>query len=124
LQGAGMLAIALAIFAVAYSRGLGEADARALTFTALVLMNLVLIATDRSRSVGVWESLRRPNAAMWWVTGSAVVLLALVLYVPWLRTLFRFSTLHPGDIGLCLGAGVVGGVWFEAVKRMSRGGGA
>jgi len=124
LQGAGMLAIALAIFAVAYSRGQGETDARALTFTALVLMNLVLIATDRSRSVSVWEGLRKPNPAMWWVTGSAVVLLALVLYVPWLRTLFRFSTLHPGDIGLCLGAGVVGGVWFEAVKRLSRGGGA
>ena len=121
LQGAGMLAIALAIFAVAYSRGQGEADARALTFTALVLMNLVLIATDRSRSLGVWESLRRPNAAMWWVTGSALALLAMVLYVPWLRTLFQFSTLHPFDIALCLGAGVAGGVWFEAMKRLNRG---
>jgi Ca2+-transporting ATPase len=58
---------------------------------------------------------------MWWVTGSALVLLALVLYVPWLRSLFNFSTLHPGDIALCLGAGVAGGAWFEAVKRMSRG---
>jgi len=121
LQGAGMLAIALVIFAVAYSRGQGEADARALTFTALVLMNLVLIATDRSRSLGVWESLRRPNAAMWWVTGSALALLALVLYVPWLRTLFQFSTLHPSDIALCLGAGMAGGVWFEAMKRLNRG---
>ena len=58
---------------------------------------------------------------MWWVTGSALVLLALVLYVPWLRTLFQFSTLHPGDIALCLGAAVAGGVWFETVKRMNRG---
>jgi Ca2+-transporting ATPase len=121
LQGAGMLAISLAIFAVAYSRGQGEADARALTFTALVLMNLALIATSRSRSLSIGESLRKPNPAMWWVTGSAVVLLAMVLYVPWLRSLFRFSTLHPGDVVLCLGAGVAGGVWFEAVKRMSRG---
>jgi len=121
LQGAGMLAISLAIFAVAYSRGQGEADARALTFTALVLMNLALIATSRSRSLSIGESLRKPNPAMWWVTGSAVVLLAMVLYVPWLRSLFQFSTLHPGDVALCLGAGVAGGVWFEAVKRMSRG---
>jgi Ca2+-transporting ATPase len=121
LQGAGMLAISLAIFAVAYTRGQGEADARALTFTALVLMNLALIATSRSRSLSVWKSLRQPNPAMWWVTGSALLLLALVLYVPWLRSLFRFSTLHPRDIALCLGAGVTGGVWFEVVKRMSRG---
>jgi len=120
LQGGGMLAIALAIFAVAYSRGQGEADARALTFTTLVLMNLALIASGRSRSLNVWESLRKPNPAMWWVAGSALVLLALVLYVPWLRSLFHFSTLHPGDIALCLGAGVVGGAWFEAVKRLSQ----
>jgi len=122
LQGSGMLAISLAIFAVAYSRGQGEADARALTFVSLVLMNLALIATDRSRTLGFWEGLRRPNPAMWWVTGSALVLLALVLYVPWLRSLFHFSTLHPGDIALCLGAGVAGGAWFEAVKRLSRNG--
>jgi P-type Ca2+ transporter type 2C len=120
LQGVGMLAISLAIFAVAYTRGQGEADARALTFTSLVLMNLALIATDRSRTLGIWESLRRPNPAMWWVTGSALALLALVLYVPWLRSLFQFSKLHPFDIGLCLGAGVVGAAWFEALKRMSR----
>ncbi len=120
LQGAGMLAISLAIFAVAYTRGQGEADARALTFTALVLMNLALIATSRSRSLNVWKSLRQPNPAMWWVTGSALLLLALVLYVPWLRSLFNFSTLHPRDIVLCLGAGVAGGVWFEAVKRLSQ----
>jgi Ca2+-transporting ATPase len=121
LQGAGMLAISLAIFAVAYTRGQGEADARALTFTSLVLMNLALIATDRSGTLSVWKGLRRPNPAMWWVTGSALVLLALVLYVPWLRSLFNFSTLHPLDIALCLGAGLAGGAWFEAVKRMSRG---
>jgi Ca2+-transporting ATPase len=83
-------------------------------------MNLALIATSRSRTLGVWESLRRPNPAMWWVTGSALVLLAMVLYVPWLRSLFHFSTLHPRDIALCLGAGLAGGVWFEAVKRLSQ----
>jgi len=120
LQGVGMLAISLAIFAVVYSRGQGEADARALTFTALVLMNLALILTGRSGTLGVWESLRRANPAMWWVTGSALVLLAVVLYVPWLRTLFQLSTLHPFDIGLCLGAGVAGSAWFETVKRASR----
>jgi Ca2+-transporting ATPase len=120
LQGAGMLAISLAIFAVAYSRGQGEADARALTFTALVLMNLALIATSRSRSLSIWKSLQQPNPAMWWVTGSALLLMALVLYVPWLRALFNFSTLHPRDIALCLGAGLAGGAWFETVKRLSR----
>ena len=42
--------ILLVIFAIALRRGQGEADARTLTFTALVMANLALIATNRSWS--------------------------------------------------------------------------
>ncbi|MFN0191661.1 MAG: cation transporting ATPase C-terminal domain-containing protein [Aestuariivirga sp.] len=116
LQGFGVLIILLAIFAVALSRGQGEQDARALTFTALVIANLALIVTNRSWSRTIFGILRMPNPAMWWVVSGAVVFLCLVLYVPFLRTLFHFSTLHPDDLALCAGAGVVSMAWFEAVK--------
>ncbi len=116
LQGFGVLIILLAIFAVALSRGQGEQDARALTFTALVIANLALIVTNRSWSRTIFGILRMPNPAMWWVVSGAVVFLFLVLYVPFLRTLFHFSTLHPDDLALCAGAGVVSMAWFEAVK--------
>ena len=53
---------------------------------------------------------------MWWVFGGAVVFLGLVLYVPHLRALFRFRTLHATDIAICLGAGVVSILWFEGMK--------
>jgi len=64
------------------------------------------------------KALKKTDALF--VVGLSLVLLALVLYVPWLRSLFHFSTLHSGDIALCLGAGVAGGAWFEAVKRFSQ----
>ena len=57
---------------------------------------------------------------MWWVVGSAFVFLALVLYVPFLKALFHFSTLHPGDIGVCVGAGAVSIAWFETLKAFQR----
>lgn len=119
-QGFGVLGILLAIFGVALYRGQGEADARALTFTSLVMANVGLIVTNRSWSGTLGAILRTPNAAMWWVAGSAFVFLGLVLYVPILRGLFHFSTLHPDDIALCCGSVALCMAWFEVLKRFHR----
>ena len=120
MQGAGVLAIMLAIFGVTLYRGLGEYEARALTFTALVVANLALIFTNRSWSRGVVEILRTPNAALWWVVAGTVFFLALAIYLPALRDLFRFNTLHAVDIAFCLAAGVLSIAWFEIFKAMRR----
>lgn len=79
-------------------------DARALAFTTLIIANLGLIWTNRSRTRTVLETLRSPNAALWWITVSAFVFLGLVLYVPFFRVLFQFSTLHALDVAICFGA--------------------
>ena len=120
LQGFGILVILLAIFAVSLHRGQSEQDARALTFTSLVMANLALIAANRSSSRPILATLLTPNPALRWVAGSALVFLALVLYVPFLRELFRFSTLHPSDIALCLAGGAVSLAWFEGLKAFQR----
>ena len=57
---------------------------------------------------------------MWWVGGGALVLLALVLYVPFLKALFHFSTLYPNDIALCVGAETVSIAWFETLKAVQQ----
>lgn len=49
--------------------------------------------------------LRVPNPALWWVLAGATLFLIVVLYVPVIRNLFRFSFLHPDDLGICLLAG-------------------
>ena len=120
IQGLSVLVIALAVFAVALLRGQGELDARALTFTTLIVANLGLILTNRSWSRTILATLKSPNGALWWVVGGALVFLGLALYVPFLRDLFRFSTLHAVDLAICLGAGVVSILWFEAFKLLAR----
>ncbi|MCX6603395.1 MAG: cation-translocating P-type ATPase [Acidobacteria bacterium] len=116
LQGTGVLAILLAIFGLALHRGQGANDARTLTFTCLVLANVAMIVTNRSWSLSIRGILKTPNAAMWWVISGAFTVLALALYVPFLRNLFHFSTLHADDIGLCFGSAALSLVWFEAIK--------
>jgi Ca2+-transporting ATPase len=118
LQGTGALAIILTVFLIALYRGHGAQEARALTFTSLVFTNLALISTNRSWSMSFWAILRRPNAAIWWVIGGALLLLGLVLYTPLLRGLFKFVPLHPMDLAICLMAAVVGILWFESLKMI------
>ena len=120
LQGLGSLAIALVIFGIAVYRKQGELDARALTFTTLILANLGLILSERSSSRLSLKVLRSPNAALWWVFGGGLVFLALVLYVPFLRQLFSFSFLHPIDLTICLAGGAISLLWFEYLKTLNR----
>jgi P-type Ca2+ transporter type 2C len=116
LQGAGVLAIVLTVFAVALSRGQGAEDARALAFTTLIVSNLALILANRSWTRSIAQSFRSKNSALPWVVGGAVGLLALLLATPGPRELFGFSKLHADDLILCIAAGLSGVAWFEAFK--------
>jgi Ca2+-transporting ATPase len=118
LQGAVALALLLAVYLATMARGSGELQARAVTFTALVLANLGLIAVNRSWTRSLAGALRVPNPALWWVTGGALGFLALVLYVPGLRDLFRLATLHLDDAGVAIAVGVGSVAWFEIAKAI------
>jgi Ca2+-transporting ATPase len=118
LQGCGILAIVLAVFAIALYRGQEAEVARALTFTAMVIADLGLIFSNRSRSRGFLTTIGTRNPALWWVMGGALSFLGLVLYVPALRQLFHFGTLHADDILIAVAAGIVCILGAEAAKRV------
>ncbi len=120
LQGVGVLCIVLAVFLISMQRGQGEYGARALSFTTLIIANIGLIMTNRSWTRSMFDSLRTPNTAFWSVVGGALFFLALVIYTPLLRGLFRFSTLHAFDLMVCLIAGVVSVLWFEGFKIINK----
>jgi P-type Ca2+ transporter type 2C len=116
LQGTSVLIIVLAVFGITLFRGQGELEARALTFTTLIVANLGLILTNRSWTRTIFGSMRSPNPAVWWVSGGAVLFLGIVLYVPFFRDLFRLAKLHPLDLVICLSAGMLSIIWFEGLK--------
>ena len=64
LQGIGALAAAALVFGVSMRSGLIETDVRMLTFTTLIVTNLLLIVTNRS--------LTRPTLADWWTPNPAL----------------------------------------------------
>jgi len=115
-QGFSILVAVMAVFAIALHYREPATNARALTFSTLVVANLMLILANRSWTRTIISTLRAPNPALWWVIGGAGAVLALSIYVPYLRSLFRFSVLHPVDIVICLTAGIASLIWFELWK--------
>ena len=120
LQGSAVLAIVLLVFGVALYRGQGADNARALTFSTLVLGMLGLISANRSWSRQLLLPWRSANPAFWWVISGALGFLAAVLYIPSLSKLFRFTVLHPDDLAVCFTAGTISFFLVEIIKRRGR----
>ena len=120
LQGCGILAVVVTVFAIALYRGQDEETARALTFTAMVIADLGLILSNRSQSHSLFATLGTSNRALWWVVAGALSFLGLVLYVPTLRELFHFGALHANDILIAIAAGIVCVLGAEATKRLRK----
>ncbi|MCX7016874.1 MAG: cation-translocating P-type ATPase [Candidatus Sumerlaeota bacterium] len=120
LQGFSVLLVLLGVFIAARTLGHGDDSSRGLTFMTLVVANLCLILTNRSQTRTILSMFQSPNKALWWVVSGACVFLALVLLVPFLRGVFHFAPLHSIDMVICLVAGFVAILWFEAMKVIGR----
>jgi P-type Ca2+ transporter type 2C len=118
VQGAVVLAALLAVYGVALHRDQSTEEARALAFTVMVFASLSLILASRSRSKQLSALLRPTNPALWWIVGATLAMLAVVLFVPPLRHLFKFGVLHADDVAIAAGAGVSCFVLAQWVKRL------
>lgn len=120
LQGFGLLLAVLAAFLLALRWGHASEDARAIAFTALVAGNVTLIWANRSGVRTIFETLRTQNAALWLVTLGTIAALLVVLYVPDVRTVFKFSVLRPRDLLVAFVWGSFMITWLEVLKLILR----
>ncbi len=120
LQGGAVLLTVLSVFAIALYQGYGETDARALTFATLIIGVISLIFVNRSWSRNILHALRSPNRAFWWVVSGAFGFLIVVLYVPYLREAFRFASLRPIDLVVCLSIGIMNLSLLVLLKPIKR----
>lgn len=116
VQGLCVLLVTLIIYQVGLHLHRNVNEARALTFTTLIIANLGLILTNRSWSKTILATLQARNIALWVILGGTLLLLAIVLNTPFLRQLFHFANLHAKDLILATGAGIFTILWFEGLK--------
>ena len=120
LQGLVTFGVLAALYATVLRHGPGDLEARALTFTALIVANVALILTNRSWPRSMVATLRVPNPALWWVAGGACLFLAVILLLPAARDVFRFSPVHADDVAVSVAAGIAPVALFEIVKLRTR----
>jgi Ca2+-transporting ATPase len=119
MQGIVVLAVVMGAYVWAQGR-LTESEARALAFGTLVLANLALIFSNRSRSRTLLEALRAPNATLWIVTAATLGFLALSLYLPFLAGVFRFAPLSLAEVAAAFGLALASVSGSQMLKRMRR----
>ena len=120
LQGLLVMLVVFGVYGYALQHGRHEDTARALGFATLIAANIGLILTNRSWSNGILQTLKSHNKALWWVIPGAMIMLAAVLFIPELRTLFHFAALSPQELIFCLGTGLGVTLWFEGYKLWGR----
>lgn len=120
LQGLSVLGVCLGVFLLAWRGHTSDAEARALTFAALVVAILAVILINRSWTRSALSMLRVPNTALRWVLLGASTFLALALAVPFVQRIFHFAPVHLVGAILSIGAGTVCVLWFELVKNRRR----
>jgi Ca2+-transporting ATPase len=116
VQGIGVFASVLTVYAGFWLGGFGEAEARMAAFVCLVFSNLGLILANRSLTKTILATLKIPNRALYWVSGAALGFLTLVLAVPFLRDLFHFAPLHRTELAVIAVSVTAGLLISESIK--------
>lgn len=117
LQGAGVLVVVMTAYVLA-QRQLPEDEARAFAFVTLVVANLALIVSNRSRENSFLAAWRTSNPVLWGIVGMTLTILTLCLYVPALNALLRFAPLPLPELALGVALGMASVFWFELVRMV------
>lgn len=116
LQGAGVLAGVLGLYVWALGQ-MGEPQARACAFVALVLANLTLALVD---AVGPEGHVLDPHRKIYWGIAAALgAVLTLVLAVPQLAAIFRMAPPSAAHLGVAGVVAIVSGGWHLAFARLA-----
>lgn len=120
LQGLTAFLVLAALYVFTLRNGVPEADARALTFVSLVLVDLGLVLVNRSFGSSLRDLMGQRNGALVWVSAVTALVLTLVLALPWGRELFHFGPLHGGDLAVVAAVVATVVVLLEGLKRFWR----
>ena len=120
MQGVSILLVVLGVYFVGLHLGYSAEAVRTMSFITLIVSNLLTIQTNRSWENNIFKILVTPNKSVKWIVSLAVVFLASVLCIPFLRELFSFAPLGISEILISAAVGLISIVWFEIYKAVKK----
>lgn len=119
-QGAGLLAVLVAVFKIEQISYASNEVARALTFFVMVMSNLGLIFVNRYWSQVALNRSAAANRSFTWISLATMVLLSCILGLPEIARLFAFVAPPLPTLVGGIGAVFASVLWFEFVKWVLR----
>lgn len=116
MQGTSILLVILAIYIISLRLGRSENETRSLIFSSLVLSNLMLIVTNLSWKENIFQILVKKNKALAFVLVGGILSLLLVIYQPFMASLFHLAPLSLIDWGIVTCGVTIALLWFELLK--------
>jgi Ca2+-transporting ATPase len=121
LQGAFVFAGVFAVFLYSLNSGNSDEITRSLTFGTLLVANVFLILSNRSRTLTLLGTiLQRRNRAVPWITGGAFLLLLALLNIPFLSSAFELSSLPLTSYLAIFLIGYLTVCWTDLLKLITR----
>jgi Ca2+-transporting ATPase len=118
IQGGIALIAVAAVYVEGVRSGLDTAHVRALTFVALVAVNLAMIFASRTFSASMAAAIGRPNATLVWGVGIVVTLLAVILGWSHIRGFFGLGEVAIEGLALCVLVALVVLAILQFLKRV------
>jgi Ca2+-transporting ATPase len=100
--------------------GMSEQLTRSMVFMTLIFSNVFLTLVNRSFHYSVLTTIRYKNNLLAGMVAVVLVLLAAMLYVPFLNTFFQLAHVNLLQIGVCLLTALLSVVGFEVYKWWKR----
>ena len=120
-QGVAVLGAILALFISSINSGRSDSEIRSLVFGSLMLANMGLILTNRSRTLTIFEtfSQRENRAVKWIVIGALIIVVSLLSFEP-LRLIFDLGRISQSDLLAIFVTALLGVGWYELFKYFKR----
>ena len=120
-QGLTVFLTILALFFYSFNSGRSDGEIRSLVFGSLMVANIGLILTNRSRTLTIFEtfSQRENRAVKWIVFGAATIVVSLLSFDP-LRQIFDLGAISLGDWLTIFVTALLGVGWYEFFKFFKR----
>jgi P-type Ca2+ transporter type 2C len=116
IQGLVITAGTLFIYQYALQKGYNEPLTRTMTFTALVMANVMLTLVNRSSYFSIFTTIRYKNNLVLLIIGITLYVLALLLYLHPLTVFFQFERLSYIQLAICTAIGFLSVIWYEGFK--------
>ena len=120
LQGTGLTVIVVGLYFWLLNMDYSHAMATTISFGSLVLGNISLIVVSRSKNDHLFRILQKTNPSQKWIIGIGILSFVFLVTVPFLRDRFQFTAPTPEGYLAILASGVIGLIWYEAVKFVYR----